>query len=72
MKIFFLKYENIIFFYHSLFKFIQEYFIKVNKKELNNIDFSNPNSLAQIIQNIFYQNLNLKIYLNKISKIIKK
>ena len=72
IEIFLKKYENIIFFYHSLFKFIQEYFIKVNKKELNNIDFSNPNSLAQIIQNIFYQNLNLKIHLNKISKIIKK
>ena len=71
IEIFLKKYENIIFFYHSLFKFIQEYFIKVNKKELNNIDFSNPNSLAQIIQNIFHQNLKLKIYLNKISKIVR-
>ena len=72
IEIFLKKYENIIFFYHSLFKFIQEYFIKVNKKELKNIDFSNPNSLAQIIQNIFHQNLKLKIYLNKISKIVRK
>ncbi len=72
IEIFLKKYENIIFFYHSLFKFLQEYFIKVNKKELKNIDFSNPNSLAQIIQNIFNQNLKLQIHLNKFSKIIKK
>jgi hypothetical protein len=66
------KYEDIIFFYKSLFKFVQQYCERVNKKELKNLEPSKPNSLAQIIENTFKQNLFLIVKLKELnSKFIK-
>ena len=66
------KYEDIIFFYKSLFKFVQQYCERVNKKELKNLEPSKPNSLAQIIENTFKQNLFLIVKLKELnSKFLK-
>ena len=64
------KYEDIIYFYNTLIKFIQEFYSKLNKQKP---EITDPICLTDFIEKIFKENLQLKMKLNYlISKLNNK
>lgn len=60
------KYEDIIYFYENLYDYINNYLIRINRKEQSLLRKENPQTLGDEIEKILKENINIKKKYNKI------